>query len=73
MKFDIPGPHPRKVVLYRDNQERVYDLPFEATDPVDIEALSSVPGIVTVAAKPAPVPETPAPSKPLPPSKEVKP
>ena len=50
MKFDIPGPHPRKAVLYRDNKERVYDLPFNATDPDDIEALSSVPGIQVVPA-----------------------
>ena len=48
MRFDIPGPHPRKVVLYRDFRERVYDLPCTVTDPSDIEALSSVPGIEVV-------------------------
>lgn len=58
MKLDIPGPHPRKVVLYRDNRELVYDLPFDAVDPVDIEALLSVPGIEVI---PEPVRPEPAP------------
>jgi hypothetical protein len=48
MRFDIPGPHPRRVVLYRDHRERVYDLPCTVTDPADIEALSSVPDIEVI-------------------------
>ena len=41
-KFDIPGrTQPTKVVLYRDNKERVYPLPFDATDPVDIDVLTA--------------------------------
>ena len=67
MRFDLPGPHPRKVVLYRDFKERVYDLPCTVTDPADIEALSSVPGIEVVTERPAPVP------KPDPPAEDPKP
>lgn len=41
-KFDIPGrTEPTRLVLYRDNQERVYPLPFDATDQVDIDALTA--------------------------------
>lgn len=41
-KFDIPGrTEPASVVLYRDNKERVYPLPFDATNPVDIEILTA--------------------------------
>ena len=67
MRFDIPGPHPRKAVLYRDFRERVYDLPCTVTDPADIEALSSVPGIQVVPDPPARVrPEPPADEEPKP-------